>query len=331
MNHVLARQPFVDANGVFDAQAAYPFVLAQGRNIETRIYERRYPTFNYGMHVPVVTEGNQWAIGTTFFTVDTTGEAKFLSGAGTDMPFNSATRDQASHDFAMLGSGWEWNIEEINQAALYGIDLNGTKAMSASQNIERLLNTIAMVGSTEKNWKGFANSTAVSRADVAADGTGSAQFWSTKTVDQILRDINLGLSTVRAQTSEVEYADSIRIPPEAFRDIATRRLGSGDGMITVLEYLRRNNIYTAETGQPLDIQPLRELATASNDGGGRMVAYRRDPEVLRFHLPMPRTVLQPRQKSIMGFETGIIARTGGTEIRLPGAMAYLDEITAVPS
>jgi len=85
----------------------------------------------------------------------------------------------------------------------------------------------------------------------------------------------------------------------------------------VLEYLRKNNVYTAETGQALDIQPLRELATASQDGGGRMVVYRRDPEVLRFHLPMPRRVLQPR--SIMGFETGIIARTGGTEVRLTAA------------
>lgn len=59
-----------------------------------------------------------------------------------------------------------------------------------------------------------------------------------------------------------------------------------------------------------------------------MVVYRRDSEVLRFHLPMPRRVLQPRQKSIMGFETGIIARTGGTEWRLPGAAAYGEEITA---
>lgn len=323
--NIHAPQPFADA------QAALPFVIGQGRNIETRIYQRRYPTFNYGMHVPVVTEGNEWAIGTTFFTVDTAGEAKFLSGAGTDMPFNQVNRDQASHDFAMIGSGWEWNLEEINQASLYNINLNDTKAMSASDKVERLLNTIAMSGATEKNWTGFVNNASVSRADVAADGTSSSQFWSAKSVDQILRDINLALSTVRTQTEEVEWADALRIPPEAFRDIATRRLGSGDGMITVLEYLRKNNIYTAETGQPLDIMPLRELATASNDGGGRMVAYRKDPEVIRFHLPMPRRVLQPRQKSIMGFETGIIARTGGTEIRLPGAMAYLDEITAVPS
>lgn len=311
-----------------DAQAALPFVIAQGRNIETRVYQRRYPAFNYAAHVPVVTEGQPWAIGTTFFTVDTAGEAKFLSGAGTDMPFNQVTRDQASHDFAMIGSGWEWNLEEINQAALYGVNLNDTKAMSAADKVERLLNDIAMRGSTEKNWTGLLNSTIVSRTDAAANGTGSSTFWANKTVDQILADINGVLSSVRTNTSEVEWADTLRMPPDAFRDLATRRMGAGDGFMTVLEFIRRNNIYTAETGQALDIQPLREARNASQDGGGRLVAYRKDPEVVRFHLPMPRRVLAPRQKSIMGFETGIIARTGGTEIRLPGAFAYLDEITA---
>lgn len=322
MNQIVRHAAFADA------QVAMPFVIAQGRNIETRIYQRRYPTFSYGAHVPVVTEGNAWAIGTTFFTVDTAGEAKFLSGAGTDMPFNQATKDMASHDFAMIGSGWEWNLEEINQAALYGINLNDTKAMSASDKVERLLNSIAMAGTIEKNWTGFINDPNVSRVDVAADGTNSSTFWTAKSVDQILRDVNDLISSVRENTEEVEWADSLRLPPAAFRLVATRRLGQGDGTITVLEYLRKNNVYTAETGQALDIQPLRELATASQDGGGRMIAYRRDVEVLRFHLPMPRRVLQPRQKSIMGFETGIIARTGGTEIRLPGAVAYADEITA---
>lgn len=311
-----------------DAQAALPFVIAQGRNIETRVYQRRYPAFNYAAHVPVVTEGQPWAIGTTFFTVDTAGEAKFLSGAGTDMPFNQVTRDQASHDFAMIGSGWEWNLEEINQAALYGVNLNDTKAMSAADKVERLLNDIAMRGSTEKNWTGLLNSTIVARTDAAATGTGSSTFWASKTVDQILADINGVLSSVRTNTSEVEWADTLRMPPDAFRDLATRRMGAGDGFMTVLEFIRRNNIYTAETGQALDIQPLREARNASQNGGGRLVAYRKDPEVVRFHLPMPRRVLAPRQKSIMGFETGIIARTGGTEIRLPGAFAYLDEITA---
>jgi hypothetical protein len=140
--------------------------------------------------------------------------------------------------------------------------------------------------------------------------------------------VNDLISSISEATLEVEYADSLRLPPEAFRLIATKRLGQGDGLMTVLEYLRRNNVYTATTGQPLDIMPIRELATAASDGSGRMVAYRKSPEVVRFHLPMHRKVLQPRQKSIMAFEQGIISRTGGTEIRLPGAMAYGDKITA---
>lgn len=321
MNQII-RQPFADA------QAAFPFVISQGRNIETRIYQRRYPTFNYGAHVPVVTEGNAWAIGTMFFTVDIAGEAKFISGAANDLPFSAATRDQAAHDYAMIGAGWEWNLEEVNQSALYGIPLSDVKAMSSSQAIERMLNNIAMVGSTEKSWTGLVNSTAISRIDVAATGTGSSTFWSAKTNDQILQDINDLLGSIRDNTAEVEWADSLRLPPEAFRLLNNRRLGAGDGVLNLLDYLRKNNIYTAETGQQLDIQPLRELANASQDGGGRMLAYRRDEEVLRFHLPMPRRVLQPRQKSIMGYEQGVIARTGGTEWRLPGAAAYADEITA---
>ncbi len=314
--------------GFADAQAAYPFVLAQGRNIETKIYQKRYPTFNYGAHVPVVTEGNQWSIGTTFFTVDSTGEAKFLSGNANDMPLNSATKDMLSHDFAMIGSGWEWTLEEINQASLYGIDLNATKAMSAADKVERLLNTLAMSGSTEKNWTGLVNNATVTATNVAADGTAGSTYWTAKTPTLILRDVNTLLNSIRSTSAEVEWADTLRLPPAAFRDIATRAMGTGDGTLTVLEYLKKNNTYSAETGLPLDILPLRELATAAAGSAGRMVAYRKDPEVLRFHLPMPRTVLQPRQKSIMGFETGLIARTGGTEIRLPKAMGYGDLITA---
>jgi hypothetical protein len=324
MNQIITR-PFTDA------QAAFPFVVAQGLNIETKIYQKRYPTFNYGAHVPVVTAGNEWAIGTMFFTVDVAGEAKFISGAANDIPFTAATRDQASQNFAMIGAGWEWNMEEINQAALYGIPISDTKAMGSAQAIERLLNTIAMTGSTEKNWTGFANSAAVSRVTVAADGSASSTYWKDKTNDQILRDINDLIGSIRTNTKEVEWANSLRLPPDAFRLINSRRLGAGDGVLNLLDYLRKNNIYTAETGQQLDIMPLRELATASQAGGGRMVAYRKDEEVLRFHLPMPRRVLQPRQKSIMAYEQGAIARTGGTEIRLPGAMAYGDEITPVPS
>jgi hypothetical protein len=120
----------------------------------------------------------------------------------------------------------------------------------------------------------------------------------------------------------------VRLPPQAFRLAATRRLTDSGGTMSALDYMRKNNIYTAETGQPLDIAPLRALATASPDGGGRMIVYRKAPEVLKFHLPMPRRVLPVHRVGLMHYQQGVIARTGGTEIRLPGAMAYIDEITS---
>lgn len=300
-------------------QAAYPFVIAQGRNIEAKVYQKKYPSYNYARVVPVVSEGNEWAIGTTFFTMDTTGEAKFLSGKANDMPFVNATHDQASHDFALLGAGWEWTLEEINQARLYNIDLAATKAMAASDSIERKLNDIAFLGSAEKNWTGFGNA-----AGIATSSAGQTVIAGTSIQNSDL--INDALSAVRTNTNDIEYADTLALPPAAFRKLATQRSGV-EGDITTLEYLRKNNVYTAETGQALNIIPVRELAKAGAGGTGRMVVYRRDEEVLRFHLPMPKRMAPIHHKSIMAYETGFIARTGGTEWRLPGAAVYVDGVT----
>lgn len=315
---------------VRDAQAALGFVTAQGRNLETAIYARRYPTYDYASHVPVVTEGNPWAIGTQFRISDWVGQAKFVSGKAKDIPFVKTTRELLSHDFLMIAAGWEWSIEEIEQAQLYGTNIRNDDAMAGDSAVQQKLYNVAMVGDSEVNWTGLVNNATVQKADAAT--VGAATFWGdNKDVDDIAADVNAGLEAVRANSSEVEMADTVRIPPAAFRTIATRRVGSGDGTLSVLEYIRKNNIFTAETGLPLDIAPLRDLATASPDGGGRLVAYRKDPEVLRFHAPLPRMVLPVNQVGLMAFEQGVISRTGGTEIRLPGAMAYIDEITDVPS
>lgn len=309
-----------------DAQAAYGFVTSQGRNIETAIYGRRYPSYDYASHIPVVTEGNPWAIGTQFRISDWVGQAKFVSGKAKDIPFVKTTRELASHDFLMVAAGWEWSIEEVEQAQLYGVSVRNDDALAGDTAVQHKLYNVAMVGDDEANWTGFVNNPNVPTAN------GGYGVWSGNSVDEILTDINTGLETVRTQTGEVEMADTLRLPPAAFRQIATKRLGTDGSMGTVLDYVRKNNVYSAETGQPLDIAPLRDLADIPDGGnGGRAVYYRKAPEVLRFHLPLPRMVLAVNQVGLMAFEQGVISRTGGTEIRLPKAMFYQDGITAADS
>lgn len=315
-----------------DAQSALPFVLAQGRNIEAMIYQKRYPSFEYASVMPVVIEGNEWAIGTQFMTMDMSGEAKFLSGGASDIPFNQLTTGTASHDFAMIGSGWEWNLEEVNQAAgVYGRNLNADKAISAVRSVEKLLYDIAMVGSTEKGWNGFTNQASVTPTNSPGTGTSSSTYFSAKTGIQILAELNAMLSGIRRATKEIEDANTVAFPPAVTDDLGTRLYINSDGTSSqksILEVFRTNNVYTISSGLPINIKSVRDLATAASDGSGRIVAYRNEVDVIRFHLPMPRKFLDTRQKSIMGYETGIIARTGGVEVRLPGAMAYLDKVSA---
>ena len=312
-----------------DAQAAAPFVEKQGYAIEATIYRKRYANLDYASHVPVVTEGNPWAIGTMFRMIDTTGTAKFISGKAEDLPKSSVTRDQASHDFAMIGAGWDWDIEEINQASMYGINLSDEKALGATRGIEQLLYDIAMIGAAEKGWTGLVNSAIVQRADAPATGTGDVTFWNKKTPLQILADLFTPFNTIKRNSKEIETANAIRLPPAAMDYIAQTYVDGDSTSPTILE--RFKSSYQAQYGSAPDIAPMRALETASQDGGGRLMVYRKEPDVVRFHLPKPRSVLPVWQNGLMSWEQAVIARTGGVEIRLPAAMAYLDEVMAPPA
>ncbi|HBT01640.1 MAG TPA: hypothetical protein DEB47_17690 [Citreicella sp.] len=308
-----------------DAQNALGFLMPAFYNVEQTVYQTKYPSFDYSALMPVITEGSEWAQGVTFRSSDAAGKAEFLSGKGFDMPYADVSQTQFLKGFEMAGIGYEWSLEEIQQAALAGRQLGTEKADAAKRIAEQLLWNIAMTGSTEKNWTGLINDANVPAADVAGNGTGSATFWAAKTPDQILADINAGLTGVFTTTQETEMADTVLMPTALYQSLAsTPRSANSD--TTILSYLLQNNAYTAETGQPLLVRGLRSLATADAGGDGRVVIYRRAPDVLRFHLPMPHRFLPPFQKSSMTWEVAGIMRTGGVEIRLPKAMVYLDGV-----
>ena len=313
-----------------DAQQALGFVTPQFYNIETSVYEIKYPSFDYASFVPVITEGNEWARGTLFYSMDSAGKAEWLNGRANDMPYADVSKTQYTQGFHMGGIGYEWNLEEINVARMEGIPLTDAKGRAARRIAEQFLWNVAMSGksdgtNSEKNWTGLTNDANVPAANVAANGSGSSTLWSTKTPDQILTDINAGLTGVFTTTQETEMGDTVLLPTAIYQSIAsTARSSNSD--TTILKFLLENNAYTAQTGQPLLVRALRLLNTAGAASSGRAIIYRRDPEVLRFHLPMPHRFLPPFQKSSMSYEVAGIMRTGGLEVRLPKAISYLDGI-----
>lgn len=118
-------------------------------------------------------------------------------------------------------------------------------------------------------------------------------------------------------TLGADLADTLLLPYTVLLDSSTRRIDAFN-QTTILEWVKRNNIYTLTTGQELTIRGVfGDLDTAGACSTKRMVAYRRSPEVLKFHMPMPFRFLPAWQTGPIKFEVPGIFRLGSVEIRRP--------------
>jgi hypothetical protein len=187
-----------------------------------------------------------------------------------------------------------------------GMALTSEGAAAARLAYEQLVDEVTHIGDTSMNLEGLFNHTGITT--VAA-----AQTIAAATPDQALATINGSITGIFAATNGIELPDTVVLPLAVFGDITTRRLGSTDGM-TVLEFIQKSNVYTARTGQPLNIEFDHRLTN-------RMVTYKKDPGVLKLHMPMPLQFLPPQA---VGLEVRVLGafRFSPINIRRPAAMRY---------
>lgn len=301
-----------------DAQVGLAFLTPQLHRIETEVYQTKYPSFDYASLMTVNTDGDMWDVGTLVYSMDTVGQANFIAGKGSDMPYADFTKDQKTRAFHLAGIGYEWSIQELQRAAKLGRSLSADKAMSASKTAEAFLWNIALYGNTEKGYSGLVNNASVPTAAAATGG------WATATVDQVIADANQALIDVNQNTRETHVANTLLIPTTARNQLAAKRLD--DGSMSLLKYIVENNAYTAETGQPLTIKATRALETAGAGGTRRIMGYDNSREVVQFLLPGPHEFQTPFQKGSMVYEVAGIMNVGGTDFRLPKAASYRDGV-----
>lgn len=298
-------------------QATLGFVVSQTTHIEAGVYAMRYPEIRYPSLIPVDYSAPEWIKTITYYSMDIAGQASWIADRAQDIPVVGTMMEKAETSVYMAGIGYDYGLEEVNHASMLGMNLTGDKASAARLVYERMIDRLAFSGDTEKNMTGLFNNASVTA------GSAPTGDWDTATEDEILADVNDVLMDVYAATNEVAMADTLLMPSAKLQKIASMRLG--DAGITVLEFLQRANVYTAETGRPLTIRGVRGLSTAGAGLTNRMVAYRRSPQVLKMHIPMRHRFLPP-QISGLTFKVPGIFRVGGLEIRLPKEVRYSDGI-----
>ena len=310
-------------------QQALGFLLSQTAHIEQEVYRIQYPEIIYQQLIPIDTSAGEWAKSVTYFSLDKVGQADWLSNMASDIPFADINRNKFEQGIEMAGIGYTYTLEELGQAMMIpGLNLTAERAEAARFAYEMFMDQLAYKGSVSKSFTGLFNNANVAVVSSAVGASGSSH-WSMKTADEIIKDVQNALTGVYQGSLTVEMADTVLLPIGEMQYLANIRIPNTYG--NALDYLSKYNLYTYTTGAPLTIRSVLGLDSAGADGGGRMIVYRRDPRVLKLHVPMPHRFLPVFQRSALQFDIPGIFRVGSVEIRRPGAIRYVDGISGVGS
>lgn len=310
-----------------DAQQALGFLQNQTSYIEQQVIEVQYPDIQYPDIIPVDTSADDWASSVTYYSANKTGQAGWFHHQAKDIHVADSERSKFEVTIEMAEIGYRWTLEELGKAMrIPGMNLSADRAAAARRASEEFIDAVALLGDSEKNLHGLIDYPGVTIVQAAADGgVGTNQAdWESKNADLVNRDVNLILSGVWTNSLSVEMADTLLLPLQTLATLATKRIDNTN--MTALSFLMLNNVYTHITGKQLTIRGVRGLENAGTGGTGRMIAYRRDPQVLKMHIPMTHRFLPAFQTGPMIFDVPGIFRIGGLEIRRPGAVRYMDGI-----
>lgn len=311
--------------GIYDSQQQLAFLEAQTSYHEAEVYKIQYPEIQYPKLIPVDNSAPEWARSITYYSTDRVGKAEWFDAKAGDMPLSDINRDRRETGVEMAAIGYGYDLEELGVAMMIpGMNLSADKAEAARLASEEFIDRIVRTGDARKGITGMFNNPYVTTVSAPTTGTGSSSHWEDKTADQIIYDVNSALNTINTNSNTVELADTVLLPVSKLLLLSQTRIPNTDQ--NALSYLAANNVWTFQTGQKLTILGVIGLDTAGAGSTARMMVYRKDPRVLKMHIPMTHRFLPVRQVSAMRFEVPGIMRVAGVEIRRPGACSYTDGI-----
>lgn len=296
---------------VTDASETMVFAR-QLETIKNRVFEKKYAELKGRQLVPFSYEGGAASEFLTYRVWDFYGMAKVVSNYATDFPMVDASASEYFVKYVDIGASYGYSVMDLRQAAKAGVALTDRKAMAARRVIELGIDDAVSVGIPQAKTYGLANHPNVSLQTLP---TGT---WASASGENILIDLNSILTDVLDDTLEIFAIDTLVMSTAAFRLISTKLLNSANGSnITVLEAFKAQN-----PGVTVMSWTRLNLANAAGTNG-RMIAYKRDSEVLEFEMGQEFEIFPAEQHGLMLTHV-CKARVGGVVIHHPLAVRYVD-------
>lgn len=300
-----------------DADDASVFFARELDYVKTKAYDKLYPELNGLTVFPVTSEANPGAETITYYGYEKTGMAKIISNYATDLPRADVKGKPTTVPVKSIGASYGYSIQEMRASRMAGKSLDSKKAESARYAIDFAQNCIAWNGDKETGLIGVLSEGNDVPLYVIPQGASGKTDWASKTVDEIIADINGMFKQVARTTKKVEKPDTLAIPEEAFLELQGRRIDGTDS--NLLSYLTKNIKGLKEIVSCQELDPdsvdTNPYATATGEGGkGVALLYKKDKDKFSIEIPLPFMQYPVQQQ---GLEMVVPC-----EARIAGAMFY---------
>ncbi len=307
-----------DANmTIATADDGLAFYISQLSTLESKIYEAKYPSIRYAEFVPVDMSQPEWIDSVNYISYDAVTMGKFIGTAADDLPQSEINASISNIPVFYGGNSYGYSLDELRKSQQMRIPLDVTKGRMSYRGFQEHAQRVAYFGDSDRGITGLFNN-----ANVALDN--STVNWATATGAEIVEDMNSLLVEVWVNSAETHVPNTFLMPNTKYAQISSQRMDSGTDT-TVLEFFKKNNLYTSLTNQPLDVQSVQQLNTASAGGDGRMMAYEKNADNLVMHMPIMWRALAPQPKNLR-VNVPAEYKFGGVEFRYPGSAAYRDDL-----
>lgn len=289
------------------------FFSRELESIKSRSYDIEYPEMKAFTHIPISTEAGEGAQAITYAQFEEVGMARIIESYADDLPRADVRGKEYTTRVQSVGASYGYSVQEIRSSIMVNRNLPQRQSNAARRANDQKVNRLAWFGDATYNILGILNTPNIPSAPVENDGTGASTLWTTKTPDQILRDLNEVTNSIVALTNGVETPNTVLLPVAQYTLIAsTPRSSTSD--TTILDYFIKNNPFIK------NVDWVPELAGAGPSGVDIFIAYDKNPDKLTMEIPMPYTQYPPQERNLE-FVIPCESRFGGVIVYYPLSLA----------
>lgn len=306
------------ANGKrYDAQSL-AITARQLEHVMAEVYEEEFPDLRManGDVIPIDTSVPEGAETFTYYLYSAIGVARFSSAySSRTSPRASITGAKVSGNVENMEGSFGYTARDLRNAAFANLPLDAMLAVAERRAHMELLNKTGMWGREDMGLPGWANHPNIS---IVEPITGD---WTTATVDQIIADVNALVTNAEVISFGLRKTNAVELPRQREILLRTRRLGAGDGGMTIMDFLTK-----AHPG--VSFKVLNELDPANSDGNlddMTAIAHTVDKRLASLIVPMPYRQY-PVQQHGLNFEVPTESSTGGVKMPEPMIVTRMEGI-----